>query len=99
MNKYLFWVLGVGLFVTGVLLSGLINPLLLSAKWQQVARRLGQAGTLGAFLLGCAFGLLQTPVCPHCGVAIRSLMEAAAAGPRWSRAFFYLQVSPPGRAS
>lgn len=82
MNKCLFWVLGIGLFITGVLLSGLINPHLLPARWQQMARGLGKAGTPVAFLLGSAFGLLQTPACPNCGTAIRALMEAAAGSPQ-----------------
>lgn len=83
MTKYMFWVLGGFLFVTGVLLSGLINPGLLSAKWQLAARLLGRAGSLGALLLGCAFGLLQTPTCPDCGAAIRALVEVAATRPQF----------------
>jgi len=77
-NRYLFWCLGVGLFVTGVLLSGLINPHLLPARWQKAAARLARTGSPGAFLLGCAFGLLQTPACPHCGAAVQTLVEVAA---------------------
>jgi len=77
-NKYLFWFLGAGLFVTGVLLSGLINPHLLPVKWQRAAARVARTGSPGAFLLGCAFGLLQMPACPHCGDAIRTLVEVSA---------------------
>jgi cytochrome c biogenesis protein CcdA len=77
-NKYLFWFLGGGLFVTGVLLSGLINPHLLPAQWQHAAARVAKTGSPGAFLLGCAFGLLQTPACPHCGGAIKTLVEVSA---------------------
>lgn len=80
MSKYLFCVLGVSLCVAGVLLSGLINPHLLPAGWQTAARWLARAGSPGAFLLGCAFGLLQTPACLHCGSAIRGLVEGAAGG-------------------
>ncbi len=78
LNKVLFWLLGAGLFVTGVLLSGLINPHLLPARGQQVAKHLVKTGSAGAFLLGCALGLLQTPACPNCGSAIQTLVEVAA---------------------
>ena len=77
MNKYLFWALGAALFVAGVLFSGLINPRLLPERWQRVAERLSKTGSPGAFLLGSAFGLLQTPTCPNCGTAIQTLSEAA----------------------
>lgn len=74
-SKYLFCVLGASLCVAGVLLSGLIDPHLLPARWQTAARRLAGAGSPGAFLLGCAFGLLQTPACLPCGSAIQGLVE------------------------
>ncbi|MEN6575699.1 MAG: cytochrome c biogenesis protein CcdA [Phycisphaerales bacterium] len=77
-NKYLFWGLGAALFVAGVLFSGLVNPHLLPEKWQRVAQRLASTGSPGAFLLGSAFGLLQTPACPNCGTAIQTLSEAAS---------------------
>jgi cytochrome c biogenesis protein CcdA len=78
LNKVLFWLLGAGLFVTGLLLSGVINPHLLPAKWQKAAQRLARTGSMGALLLGCAFGLLQTPTCPNCGSAIQALVQVAA---------------------
>ncbi|MGE5296119.1 MAG: cytochrome c biogenesis CcdA family protein [Solirubrobacterales bacterium] len=81
MNKALFWLLGAALFVTGVLLSGLINPHLLPGRWQQITKRLARTGSAGALLLGCAFGLLQTPACPNCGNAIQTLVGVSAAGP------------------
>jgi len=76
-NKYLFWALGTPQFVMGVLFSGLINPRLLPERWQRVAERLSRTGSPGAFLLGSAFGLLQTPTCLNCGTAIQTLSEAA----------------------
>jgi len=80
-NKYLFWLVGAGLFVTGVLLSGLINPQLLPAPWQQRARKLSKVGVPGAFLLGCAFGLLQMPACPRCGSALAAIAQVAGRRP------------------
>jgi cytochrome c biogenesis protein CcdA len=77
LNKVLFWLLGAGLFITGVLLSGVINPHLLPAGWQKVARRMARTGATGALLLGCAFGLLQTPACPTCGSAMQALVQVA----------------------
>jgi len=76
-NRYLFWVLGAALFVAGVLFSGLISPTLLPARWQRAAQRLAKTSSPGAFLLGSAFGLLQTPTCPDCGTAIETLSGAA----------------------
>jgi len=79
-NRFLFWLLGVGLVVTGLLLSGLIAPHLLPAKWQQVATKLAKTRSPGAFLLGCAFGLLQTPAYPNCGEVPPVLVDAAVGG-------------------
>jgi len=76
MNKYLFWALGTALFVMGVLISRMVNPRLLPERWQRVAERLSRTGSPGAFLLGSAFGLLQTPTCLNCGTAIQTLSEA-----------------------
>lgn len=85
-NKYLCWIVGAGLFVIGVLLSGLINPQLLPAPWQGRARKLIHAGTPGAFLLGAALGLLQMPACPRCGLALEVISEIAARG-AWLHGF------------
>ena len=80
-NRYLFWLVGMGLFITGVLVSGLINPQLLPARWQRQAQRLTKAGIPGAFLLGCAFGLLQMPACPRCGSALAAIAQVAGRRP------------------
>lgn len=88
MNKYLFWALGTALFVAGVLFSGLVNPRLLPERWQRVAERLARTGSPGAFLLGSAFGLLQTPTCPNCGTAIQTLSEAARGSASGGSALF-----------
>lgn len=78
-NKALFQALGFGLLVVGLLVSGLINPQLLPARWRLVAGQLGKASLCGAFLLGGALGLMQTPVCQGCRAALLSIVEAAAA--------------------
>jgi cytochrome c biogenesis protein CcdA len=79
-NKYLCWIVGVALFITGVLLSGLINPQLLPEQWQAKARKLIKAGSPGAFLLGAAFGLLQMPACPTSGSVLGAIAEVAGRG-------------------
>jgi len=79
-NKYLCWIVGVGLFVAGVLLSGLVNPALLPTRWQGRARKLIKAGAPGAFLLGCALGLLQMPACPKCGAVLEAIAEGLPRG-------------------
>jgi hypothetical protein len=76
-SKHLFWVLGVALFLIGVLLSGMINPHLLSGKSQALARRLVNAGLPGAFLLGGGLALLQMPICSRCGSALMTLADGA----------------------
>lgn len=76
-SRYLFWGLGAALFLVGVLVSGVINPRLLPERWQRVAKRLAGTGSLGALLLGCVFGLLQTPSCPDGGISMQTLIEAA----------------------
>jgi len=74
-NKYLFWALGISLFVVGVSISGLINPRLLPEQWRPRAEKLRKTATPGAFLLGGALGLLQTPVCTG-SAALLALVEA-----------------------
>ncbi|HON90490.1 MAG: hypothetical protein KBI32_00100 [Phycisphaerae bacterium] len=89
-NQFLFSLLGVGLIITGLLLSGLIHPHLLPARWQQTMMKLAKTGSPGAFLLGCAFGVLQTPACPHCGSAFQTLIDVAASGSSLHGLFLFL---------
>jgi cytochrome c biogenesis protein CcdA len=78
-NKALFQAFGFILLVVGFLVSGLINPQLLPARWRLVAGQLGKASLCGAFLLGGALGLMQTPVCQGCRATLLSIAEATAA--------------------
>ena len=66
-NKYIFWFLGVVLFVAGVWVSGLLSLRSLSDQCQAVGGRLQKGGLVGALLLGILFGLLEIPACPCCG--------------------------------
>jgi hypothetical protein len=77
-DKVLFWGLGLALFISGVLVSGLIDPQVLPQRLKSIGVCLSKAGLPGAFLLGGAFGLLQTAACPHCGPALLALVETAA---------------------
>jgi cytochrome c-type biogenesis protein len=79
-NKQVFWGVGAALFIIGVLVSGLVNPLLVPEKLPGVGKYLGKVGMAGAFLSGGALGLLQTPACPHGGPALGAVVDAAAAG-------------------
>ena len=79
-HKYLFWVLGISLFVVGVSISGLINSEIISEKWHRAAERLRKAGTPGAFLLGMAFGLLQMPIAGDSGAELLVLVEGLTGG-------------------
>lgn len=76
-DKVMFWGLGLALLVVGVLISGLSGPPILPRRVQNITLHLRKMDTLGALLLGGAFGLLQTPACPNCGPALRALVEAA----------------------
>ncbi len=78
-NGAVYQVLGLGLFAIGILISGLISPELLPEKWRHTAERLSRAALPGAFLLGGAFGLLQTWAHPHGGAGLVSLVEAMTA--------------------
>ncbi len=78
-NGAVFQVLGIGLFVVGILISGLISPQLFPEKWRRTVGWLGRASLPGAFLLGGALGLLQTWAGPHGGAGLPGLMEAVTA--------------------
>ena len=67
LNKYIFWFLGLALFVVGIWVSGLLSLHSLPDQCKTIAGRLRKAGLLGTFLLGLLFGLLETPACPCCG--------------------------------
>lgn len=77
-SKGLFWILGLCLALTGVLISGRINLQLVPSKWQGVAERLVGADWPGALLLGMVLGLLQTPACPTCRAELLVVVEGAA---------------------
>lgn len=76
LSRYLFWAVGISLFVVGVSISGLVNPDLLPEKYRRFAERLRRAGTPGAFLLGAAFGLLQMPISARSGTELLALVQA-----------------------
>jgi cytochrome c biogenesis protein CcdA len=78
-DKHLFWGLGLGLFVAGILVSGLISPQLLPGRLGRAAALLGKTGMPAAFLAGLVLGWLQTPACPRCGAALLSLVQTAGA--------------------
>ena len=78
-NGVVFQVLGLALFVVGILISGLISPQLFPEKWRRTVERLGTAALPGAFLLGGALGLLQTWAGPHAGAGLPGLMETVTA--------------------
>lgn len=67
LNKYVFWFLGMVLFVVGVWVSGLLSLRSLPEQWKALGDRLRTGGMIGGFLLGILFGLLETPACPCCG--------------------------------
>lgn len=97
-DKYLFWGLGAGLFVAGVLVSGLVNPQLLPRGWRRVAQVLGKTGMLAALFAGLALGWLQTPACPRCSGTLLSLAQTVGAGGASSSGFVLLVSFAAGQS-
>lgn len=89
-SKYLFWAFGLGLFAIGLLISGLIDPQLLPEKWRPRSERWSRVGMPGAFLVGGAFGLLQTSACGSCGAELLALVEALVGHGSWLRSWILL---------
>jgi thiol:disulfide interchange protein DsbD len=65
-NKYIFWALGIVLFVLGLLVSGLINLKIFRTRFN-LTDRFKNATSLGALLFGIVFALIEMPTCPCCG--------------------------------
>ena len=74
LNKYIFWVLGISLFVAGVWISGVLSLRSLPDQCQRIGNRLHRAGFVGAFFVGLLFGLLVMPACPCCGAGLLILV-------------------------
>jgi cytochrome c biogenesis protein CcdA len=79
LNKYAYWFLGIVLFITGLLVSGLLGTRLLPKGCQRVAHGLNTATFAGAFLFGGFFGLLVMPACPCCGAGLLVLAGVVVA--------------------
>jgi cytochrome c biogenesis protein CcdA len=79
LNKYVFWFLGAVLFGAGVWISGLLSLRSFPDQWQSIGGRLQKGGTVGTFLLGVLFGLLETPACPCCGAGLLVLAGVVVA--------------------
>jgi cytochrome c biogenesis protein CcdA len=65
-NKYIFWLLGIVLFVLGLFVSGLINLKIFNTRFNSIDR-FKNATSLGALLFGIVFALIEMPTCPCCG--------------------------------
>jgi len=65
-NKYIFWALGMVLFVLGLFVSRLINLKIFSTRFN-LKDKFKSATLLGALLFGIVFALLEMPTCPCCG--------------------------------
>jgi cytochrome c-type biogenesis protein len=65
-NKYIFWTLGVALFIIGLLVSGLIRFKTPNIRFN-LKNNFKIATFFGALLFGIVFALLEMPTCPCCG--------------------------------
>ncbi|MBN1392970.1 MAG: sulfite exporter TauE/SafE family protein [Sedimentisphaerales bacterium] len=65
-NKYIFWTLGVVLFVFGLFVSGLIHFKALGIRFD-LKNKFQSSSLLGALLFGVVFALIEMPTCPCCG--------------------------------
>ena len=64
-SKYIYWLMGGILTISGLFLSGLIN--LRGAKHDcAVPDKFKHVGYLGAFIFGIVFAFLEMPTCPCC---------------------------------
>ena len=69
-SKYIFWALGIMLFVTGLFISGLIR-LKAFSEHHHIKSRFKSASSLGAFLFGMIFTFLEMPTGPcYCGALL-----------------------------
>ncbi len=79
LNKYIFWLLGITLFGTGIWISGLLSLRSLPDQCERIGDRLKRSGSLGTFLMGFFFGLLAMPACPCCGAGLLILAGVVVA--------------------
>lgn len=77
-NKYIFWTLGVVLFVLGLFVSGLIHFKALSTR-SDLKDKFKSSSFLGALLFGIVFALIEMPTCPCCGGLLLLIASAVVA--------------------
>jgi cytochrome c-type biogenesis protein len=77
-NKYFYWVLGVLMFVAGLLVSGLTGIRVKTFKCG-IGRDLAKISFIGAFLFGIVFALVELPGCPCCGGVMLVIASIVAA--------------------
>jgi cytochrome c biogenesis protein CcdA len=65
-NKYIFWGLGVMLFLMGLFISGLIDIKSFHFK-NHIRNKFQNTSYLGAFFIGIVFAMVELPTCPCCG--------------------------------
>jgi cytochrome c biogenesis protein CcdA len=65
-NKYIFYLIGFLLFVSGLFISGLIKLKRLPSVFQ-FRESFRHVTLIGAFVFGTLFALLEMPTCPTCG--------------------------------
>ena len=86
-NKYIYWLLGGVLLVTGLLVSGLVGVHLLPKGCRFIATGLANPSYPGALLFGALFGMLMMPACPCCGAGLLVLAGVVVARHMvWSQA-------------
>jgi len=71
-NKYVFWSLGVALFICGMYIAGLIHIRLIPKSFQ-LHERFKHVTFIGALFFGVFFALIEMPTCPCCGGVLLAL--------------------------
>ncbi len=82
-NKYIFYLLGIMLLVTGLFVSGLLHIKHLPRMFQ-FRENFQDVTLIGAFVFGTLFALLEMPTCPCCGgilLMLASLVVTQNLGP------------------
>lgn len=86
-NKYIYWLLGGILLISGLLVSGLLSVRVLPKGCRFITAGLASPSYPGAFLFGTLFGMLMMPACPSCGAGLLVLAGVVVAKHMvWSQA-------------
>jgi len=71
-NKYIFWMLGALLLISGLFVAGLVNIRFFHPTLE-IKNSLRRLRYIGPFVFGIFFALLEMPTCPCCGSVLLAI--------------------------